>query len=84
MKIKEQLSPNEAAKLTESIEDIKQIQDSNLSEWFKGTYNMCLMVLKPKLYNEMFPDFDIEKHLNEFKKKFTPHKQTIKSSAFCR
>ena len=84
MKITKKLSRREAVELTNNIQDVNDIENSNLSEWFKGTYGVCLMALKPKLYNQKFPDVDIEKALAAFKERFNPKNKEQSNGAFTR
>lgn len=65
MIINKKLSPNMAMQLTNTVEDWQQIEKSNLSEWFKGTYAICMLWFKPELYSKCRPDVNIEQARQE-------------------
>lgn len=69
MKITKQLTPSLAVQLTETVDDWEQILNSNLSEWFKGVYGICMLFQKTELYKKCRPDVDAEELMQEWKEK---------------
>ncbi len=84
MIITKNLSPRLATELTQNVDDYNQVLNSKLfGDWFKSTYCICIMHLKPEIYNEANPGLDAEAIVEDLKKKSKPQKAKQNKKGSC-